>query len=130
MYDHGNKQATVKKFNIIASQLSSKKYRPSCSFAMSLFGSTMNELKMHALVHHIVRVCYASLHNLWTIRGYLTTDAPKTLVQAIIMSHLDYSNSLLYGISVQSLLVVHGPKKKNNNGPVLSCFWIYPRTKL
>ena len=54
---------------------------------------------MHAHVQHAARVCYANLRKLWSIRKYLTTEATKTLVQALIMSHLDYSNGLLYGIS-------------------------------
>ena len=34
-----------------------------------------------------------------TIRKYITFQVAQTLVQSMVMSHLDYGNSLLYGIS-------------------------------
>ena len=58
-----------------------------------------SELKMVDHVHHIQRVCYMNLRELRSIRKYLTVNATRSLVQAMVMSHLDYGNSLLYGIN-------------------------------
>ena len=58
-----------------------------------------SELKMVDHVHHIQRVCYMNLRELRSIRKYLTVIATRSLIQAMITSHLDYGNSLLYGIS-------------------------------
>ena len=43
-------------------------------------------------------LAFYSLHDIRRIRQYLTQDATKTLVQALVISRLDYSNSLLYGL--------------------------------
>ena len=61
------------------------------------------ELKMCHHVKHIQQVSYRNIRELRLIRQYLTSDAIKTLVQAMVISHLDYSNSLLYGISANLL---------------------------
>ena len=50
---------------------------------------------------HITKVCRVArfhLHNLRTIRKFLTKEASETLVHALIFSQLDYCNSLLYGL--------------------------------
>ena len=36
---------------------------------------------------------------IWSIRKYLTQDATATLVLSFVISHLDYCNVVLYGIS-------------------------------
>ena len=49
---------------------------------------------------HITKTCqaaYIELRRISSIRHYLTQDATKTLVQACIISRLDYCNSLLIG---------------------------------
>ena len=43
-------------------------------------------------------LCY-QLRNIWNIRGKLDFNAAKTVVQALILSKLDYCNSLLVGTS-------------------------------
>ena len=50
---------------------------------------------------HISRVVQSTSHqlrNIGHIRQFLTTDAAKTLVQAMVTSRLDYGNSLLAGL--------------------------------
>ena len=50
---------------------------------------------------HVSKICskaFRSLYHIKQIRKYLTDDATKILVHAFITSHLDYCNSLLYGI--------------------------------
>ena len=57
-----------------------------------------SHLTMEAQVNSICKTCYFHLRNISAIRKYITTDACRTLVQASIVSRLDYSNSLLYGL--------------------------------
>jgi hypothetical protein len=50
---------------------------------------------------HVSKVCskaFPSLYHIKQIRKYLTEDSTKILVHAFITSHIDYCNSLLYGI--------------------------------
>ena len=50
---------------------------------------------------HVSKACskaFRSLYHIKQIRKYLTEDSLKILVHAFITSHIDYCNSLLYGI--------------------------------
>jgi hypothetical protein len=50
---------------------------------------------------HVGKVCskaFRSLYHIKQIRKFLTEDSTKILVHAYITSHMDYCNSLLYGI--------------------------------
>jgi hypothetical protein len=50
---------------------------------------------------HVGKVCskaFRSLYHIKQIRKYLTEDSTKILVHPFITSHIDYGNSLLYGI--------------------------------
>ena len=50
---------------------------------------------------HVGKVCskaFRGLYNIRQIRKFLSEDSTKTLIHAFVTSHLDYSNSLLYGI--------------------------------
>ena len=50
---------------------------------------------------HVSKACskaFRSLYHFKQIRKYLTEDSTKILVHAFITSHIDYCNSLLYGI--------------------------------
>jgi len=55
-----------------------------------------------SLAAHVTAVCrsgYNQLRQLRPVIRSLSMNATKTLVQAFISCHLDYCNSLLYGIS-------------------------------
>ena len=56
-------------------------------------------MSMEKFVSQKVKSCMYYLRNIYRIRRFLTPEATKTLVHAYIMSRLDYSNSLLYGIN-------------------------------
>ena len=58
-----------------------------------------SEMKMNEHVSHTVRICYAKLREIASIRKFITTEVAQTLVQSMVISQLDYGNSLLYGIS-------------------------------
>ena len=50
---------------------------------------------------HIGKVCskaFRSLYNIRQIRKFLSEETTKILVHAFVTSHLDYCNSLLYGL--------------------------------
>ena len=55
-----------------------------------------SEMKMSAHVEQIERMCYRSIREVRSIRKYLTTESTKTVVQALVTSHMDYFNSLLF----------------------------------
>ena len=54
-----------------------------------------------ALQDHINKTCraaYFHIHNIRHIRKFLTKEATQTLVHALVISRIDYCNSLLYGL--------------------------------
>ena len=58
------------------------------------------------MLKHITKICSSSffyLHNIQRIRNYPSQTSTETLIHAFISSHLDYYNSLLYGLSDSSL---------------------------
>ena len=72
------------------------KSRPAVRILGVIFDS---EMKMNAHVTQTVRKCYGKIREIASIRRYITFQVAQTLVQSMVMSHLDYGNSLLYGIS-------------------------------
>ena len=55
-------------------------------------------LSSEASVNSICKSAWFNLFNISRSRRSLTTDAAKNLIQACVMSKIDYCNSLLYGI--------------------------------
>ena len=54
-----------------------------------------------SMVDHITKTCSAAFYylcNIRRIRKYLTKECTETLIHAFISSHLDYCNSLLFGV--------------------------------
>lgn len=49
-------------------------------------------------IDHIFKCCKYQLYRLGKIRSYLTYDSTKLLVNAFVLSRLDFQNSLLYGL--------------------------------
>lgn len=62
-----------------------------------------SEMKMTVHVTNTIRICYGKLREISSIRKYITLEVAQTLVQSLVISHLDYGNGLLYGISEQLL---------------------------
>lgn len=56
-----------------------------------------SDLSMAANVTNTCRLAYIELRRISSIRHLLTTDSAKTLVCSLILSRLDYANSLLSG---------------------------------
>ena len=57
-----------------------------------------SDLKMDSFVNNICRSASFSLYKIGQIRKYLDTKSTELLVHALIISHLDQCNSLLYGL--------------------------------
>jgi hypothetical protein len=51
----------------------------------------------------VCKSAYYQLHNIGSIRKYLSRDVAAQLIHSFVTSRLDYCNSLLYGISDKSL---------------------------
>ena len=51
---------------------------------------------INAHVSNIARTCYFELRRLASIRRFLTSTATATFVSALVLSRIDYSNSLLF----------------------------------
>ena len=56
-------------------------------------------LNMKYHISYITKVCFMQLRNIRKIRRFLTTDATKKLVQAFVISRIDYCNSLFFNIN-------------------------------
>lgn len=56
-------------------------------------------MSMNTHVAKLCRIGYYQLYSIQQIRNYLSAENTKLLIQAFIFSHLDYCNSLLYGIT-------------------------------
>ena len=54
---------------------------------------------MEQQVTHVCRMCYVGLREISKIRPYLSDEATKPLVVALMLSKLDCNNALLYKIS-------------------------------
>ena len=62
--------------------------------------------KQFNLKHHIVTKCRTGMYNIHRIkqiRPMLTKDATHTLVLGLVISHLDYSNGIMFGLPETSL---------------------------
>ena len=55
-------------------------------------------LTMEKHVNAITKACYHNIRKIGRIRRFLTPDACRSLVQALVISRLDYANILLYGL--------------------------------
>ena len=61
------------------------------------------QLKLDDHVNKIIKTCFYHLRNIFKSRKYLSIDATKSLVHALVTSRLDYCNSLLYGCKTSSI---------------------------
>jgi len=61
-----------------------------------------SELTMKQHINHVVSIGYHHLRRLRQLRFHITQDAMKQLVCSLIMSRIDYCNSILIGLLVSS----------------------------
>ena len=88
---HYNKML-VNSITVSESNLSSSKYVRNLGVYLD------QEFSMEKHVNQLCKSCYFQLRNIRYIRSNLTTEAAKTVVQALVISKLDYCNSILFGI--------------------------------
>ena len=55
-------------------------------------------MQYHHHVNSVVRNAYYQLNRIARIRNYLTEEATKSLIHALVISRLDYCNALYYGL--------------------------------
>ena len=63
--------------------------------------------------HHINTIssqCFGLLKNILTLRPYINTETCRTIVQALVISKLDYCNSFLDGTSAYQLVKLQSTK--------------------
>ena len=85
------------------------------STVMSLGVCIDSSFTLTSHVKLVVRTCNYHLRNLWRIRRYITVDACHHAVRALIISRLDYCNSLFTVLSTKDR------KKLSKNNPKPSC---------
>ena len=62
-----------------------------------------NDMSMSSYVSALCKGVYFKLRQIGSVRQCLTSDVAKTLVSSMIMSKIDYCNSLLAGVSVDKI---------------------------
>jgi hypothetical protein len=55
-------------------------------------------LSMHSFVSHLVSGCFGVLRRLRSVRRYVSVPVMQTMVTSLVLSRLDYCNSLLHGV--------------------------------
>ena len=71
---------------------------PSVTEARNLGVWFDSNLHFHNHINKTCQLAFFSLYNIRRIRKYLPFEAAKTLLQALVISRMDYCNSLLYGL--------------------------------
>ena len=76
----------------------------SCGCKTSHLGAWFDKnMSMDAHVGKVCSKAFFGLYKIRQIRKFLSVDATNTLVHAFVTSHVDYCNSLLYGVSQYQL---------------------------
>ncbi|KAK3536252.1 hypothetical protein QTP86_000157 [Hemibagrus guttatus] len=100
-------------------------------------GVTMdNQLSFSSHVTNVTRSCQFLLYNIRRIRPFLSTQATQVLVQSLVISRLDYCNSLLAGLPLNAIrplqmiqneaarLVFNQPKFSHTTPLLRSLHWL------
>ena len=75
------------------------------SAAIKLLGVTLDgPLSLRQHITRISSICFMNLQKIRSIRKFLDTDSCRTLVQGLVMSYLDYCNSLYMGLPEQDMI--------------------------
>lgn len=71
---------------------------PACGSARNIGVIFDQHMAMDKQISKTCQATYFQLRSVGKIRRYLTTDAAKLLIHSLVMSRLDYGNSLLFGL--------------------------------
>ena len=69
-----------------------------CPSLRNLIVTLDSTLSLHQHVLNVCRGAFLELRRINCIRNFLTTDAVKSLVCSLVLSRIDYYNSLLTGL--------------------------------
>ena len=95
-----------------------------------------NTLSFSANIKAVTRSCRFMLYNIHRVQPYLTQEAAQVLIQALVLSRLDYCNSLLTGLPACTIkllqliqnaaapLVVNLPKFSHVPPLLRTLYWI------
>ncbi|KAK3545757.1 hypothetical protein QTP70_011417 [Hemibagrus guttatus] len=86
----------------LAISLSNSMISPTAS-ARNLGVTMGNQLSFSSHVTNVTRSCRFLLYNIRRIRPFLSTQATQVLVQSLVISRLDYCNSLLAGLPLNAI---------------------------
>ncbi|KAK3548011.1 hypothetical protein QTP70_002319 [Hemibagrus guttatus] len=86
----------------LAISLSNSMISPTAS-ARNLGVTMDNQLSFSSHVTNVTRSCRFLLYNIRTIRPFLSTQTTQVLVQSLVISRLDYCNSLLAGLPLNAI---------------------------
>ncbi|KAK3542234.1 hypothetical protein QTP86_021394 [Hemibagrus guttatus] len=86
----------------LAITLSNSMISPTAS-ARNLGVTMDNQLSFSSHVTNVTRSCRFLLYNIRRIRPFLSTQATQVLVQSLVISKLDYCNSLLAGLPLNAI---------------------------
>ncbi len=115
-------------------QLGSSTITPSTS--VRNLGSLDDQLTFKEHIAKTARSCRFALHNIRKIRPFLTEHAAQLLVQALVISRLDYCNALLAGLPSNTIkplqiiqnaaarLVFNKPKRAHVTPLFISLHWL------
>ncbi len=106
-----------------------------CNVILTIFA---HYICLHVYIHFIytARSCRFALHNIRKIRPFLTEHAAQLLVQAFVISRLDYCNALLAGLPSNTIkplqmiqnaaarLVFNEPKRAHVTPLFISLHWL------
>ena len=74
------------------------------STSIKNLGVTFDDsLTMHSQINTICKSVNFHIRNIWRIRRFITTEACHHIVRGLVLSRLDYANSLLFGASEADL---------------------------
>ncbi|KAI4880686.1 hypothetical protein NFI96_018424, partial [Prochilodus magdalenae] len=76
------------------------------------------QLSFSAHIANLTRSCRFLLHNIRRVRPFLSQEATQLLVQSLVISRLDYCNSLLAGLPLRAI----GPLQLVQNAAVRLIF--------
>ena len=78
-----------------------------------------------SMSNHIGNICKLvnyHIRNLWRIRWFITQDACHSTIQALVLSRIDYANSLLYNVHSEDLMRLQRLQNKATQ-LVFACGW-------
>ena len=101
-----------------------------CEWAKNLGGVLDSPLSFRPHIDSVVKTCNFHIHNLYMIRNFINRDNLLSHVHSLIVSKIDYCNSLLVGLpkvtlkKVQSILnraarLIYSLPPSGSNDPFL-----------